>query len=70
MATSHFEIYLRSKAADLLLENFNIYEASVVFGVDYRNLCAYVRGRKVMPLSLAFRIFDYLQCSVVVFRSC
>lgn len=64
-----FESYLRSKAIALLLENFNVYEASKIFCVDYNNLCSYVKGRKDMPLKLAFRIFDYLGCNVVVFRS-
>lgn len=60
--------YLISKAVCLLNENFNIYEASQVFNVDYKNLCAYVSGRKTMPLKLAFSILDYLGAKVVVFR--
>lgn len=64
-----FESYLRSKAITILLENFSISEASALFNVDYNNLCAYVKGRKELPLKLAFKIFDYLQCNVVVFRN-
>lgn len=62
------ESYLISKAISLLLENFNIFEASRLFGVDYKNLCSYCRGRKTMPLKLAFKILDYFEAKVVVFR--
>lgn len=62
------EQYIISKAICLLNENFNIYEASGIFGVDYKNLCAYVRGRKMMPLKLAFKILDYMNARLVIFR--
>lgn len=61
--------YLRAKAISMLLENFSISEAAMIFSVDYRNLCAYVKGRKEMPLTLCFDIFNYLDAKVVVFRS-
>lgn len=60
--------YLIHSACTLLLENFNVYEASSIFDVDYHNLCSYVKGRKKMPLKLAFEILDYCNAKVVVFR--
>lgn len=62
------EQYIISKAICLLNENFNIYEASQTFGIDYKNLCAYVKGRKTMPLKLAFKILEYLNARIVIFR--
>lgn len=64
-----FESYLRNKACALVHENFSAYEASQTFHLDYKNMCAYLAGRKEMPLGLVFEIFDYLGCNVVVFRS-
>lgn len=61
--------YIISKAIELLETSFNIYEASKVFEVDYKNMCAYVRGRKEMPLKLAFAILDYMDAKLVIFRS-
>lgn len=66
---STIEYYLRSKAISMLLENFSISEASLLFDVDYRNMCSYVKGRKEIPLKLCFEIFNYLDAKVVVFRS-
>lgn len=66
---SRIETYLRSKAICLILESFSFSEAASTFGVDYRNMCAYMRGRKIMPLSLVFSILDYFDARVVVFRS-
>lgn len=60
--------YLIRKACSLCLSSFSAYEASKVFCVDYKNMCAYLSGRKVMPLKLAFKILDYLNAKVVVFR--
>lgn len=69
MAKSEFTTYLRHKAASVLLDNFSCYEASEVFCVDYKNLCAYVRGSKDMPIKLALRILEYCNCSIVVFNN-
>lgn len=69
MARSEFTSYLRLKAACVLLDNFSCYEASPVFGVDYKNLCSYVRGSKPMPLKLALDILEYCNCSLVVFQN-
>lgn len=60
--------YLTRMAVILLDENFTLYEASKVFNVDYKNLCAYARGRKQMPMNLVFEILDYCSTSIVVFR--
>lgn len=68
MYKSHFENYLRSKTCALVHENWSICECATQFNVDYRNMCAYVSGRKEMPLRLVFAILDYLKCNVVVFR--
>lgn len=65
---SKIQSYLRDKACCLVHENFSAFEASRIFSVDYKNMCAYLSGRKSMPLRLAFEIFDYLGCNVVVFR--
>lgn len=64
-----YKEYLRAKAISLLLENLSIGVAAYTFGLDYRNMCAYVKGRKQMPLNLVFEIFDYFDAKVVVFRS-
>lgn len=61
--------HLTDYAIRLLLENFSISEAASLLSVDYRNMCAYVAGRKEFPIKLAFRLFDYLGCRLVVFRN-
>lgn len=53
----------------LVLENFSISECAELFGIDYRNMCAYMAGRKSFPLLLAFSICDYLGTKVVLFRT-
>lgn len=68
MDKSRFGFYLRNKVCALVHENWTIYECAKQFGVDYKNLCAYMSGRKDMPLELCFTILDYLDCNVVVFR--
>lgn len=68
MQFTNIATYLRDKACVFVLENFSAYEASKVFKIDYKNMCSYLSGRKSMPLNLAFRIFDYFKCNVVVFR--
>lgn len=68
MTTSRFESYLRAKAITMVHENWNVRECASTFCVDYKNMCAYVSGRKLMPLRLVFEILDYLGCNVVVFR--
>lgn len=60
--------YIISKATTLCHENFNAHEASAIFGVEYSNMCAYLRGSKQMPLNLAFQILDYLGAKLVIFR--
>lgn len=64
-----FENYIRAKAIALAHENWNYKELATAFSVDYKNMCAYMTGRKLLPLKLAFDILDYLGCNVVVFRS-
>lgn len=68
MSNISFENYLRSKAIAFMHENWNCKECSDTFNIDYKNMCAYMNGRKELPLKLAFMVFDYLQCRVVVFR--
>lgn len=51
----------------IIRQNFTIREVSDLFGVDYRNMCAYMAGRKKFPLDLAFSILEYLGCRIVVF---
>lgn len=60
--------YIIAKAIVLFHENLDCKMASEAFGVDFHNMCAYVKGRKRMPLKLAFQIFDYLNAKVVIFR--
>lgn len=64
----NFETYLRHKAIALVHENWNIKECADQFGIDYKNMCAYVACRKPMPLKYVFSILDYLGCNIVVFR--
>lgn len=68
MTKSRFENYLRNKVCALVHENWTIYECAKQFGVDYKNMCSYMSGRKDMPIKLCFSILDYLDCNVVVFR--
>lgn len=68
MATD-FQSQLINKATSLIQENFSASEAAKLLGVEYRNMCAYLAGRKALPLKYAFAIFDYLDCRVVVFKS-
>lgn len=69
MAKTRFENYLRHKTCALVHENWTPRECAKQFNVDYRNMCAYLAGRKMIPLSLCFDILDYLGCNIVVFRS-
>lgn len=59
---------LRKSAVNLIKDNFTLYEFAVQFNVDYKNLCAYVRGSKKMPLSLILFVLDYFDAKVVVFK--
>lgn len=63
-----FEMYIRHKAMSLAHENWNYKECADTFGVDYKNMCAYLSGRKELPLRLCFAILDYLGAKVVIFR--
>lgn len=65
---TRFESYIRNKARALVHENWSAYECAQQFSIDYKNMCAYLSGRKDMPLGLVFEILDYLGCNVVVFR--
>lgn len=56
-------------ALRIMRENFSIRELSYLTGVDYRNMCAYMAGRKELPLKIAFFVLDYLGCRVVIFRN-
>lgn len=56
-------------ALRIMRENFSIRELSDLTGVDYRNMCAYMSGRKSLPLKIAFFVLDYLGCRLVVFRN-
>lgn len=60
---------LISSALRIMRENFSIRELSDLTGVDYRNMCAYMSGRKVLPLKVAFFVLDYLGCRAVIFRN-
>lgn len=57
------------EARKLAREEIGIKECSKIFHVDYSNMCAYIRGSKVMPLDLACEILEYNDCRVVVFQS-
>lgn len=56
-------------ALRIMRENFSVRELSDLTGVDYHNMCAYLSGRKELPLKLAFFVLDYLGCRVVIFRN-
>ena len=56
-------------ALKIMRENFSIRELSDLTGVDYRNMCAYMAGRKELPLKIAFFVLDYLGCRAVIFRN-
>lgn len=56
-------------ALRIMRENFSIRQLSDLTGVDYRNMCAYVSGRKELPLKVAFFVLDYLGCRCVIFRN-
>lgn len=58
-----------SSALRIMRENFSIRELADLCDVDYRNMCAYVSGRKKLPLKIAFFVLDYLGCRVVIFRN-
>lgn len=60
---------LISYALRIMRENFSIRELSDLTGVDYRNMCAYMAGRKELPLKIAFNVLDYLGCRAVIFRN-
>lgn len=62
------QTYIRVKTRSLLLESFSPAEAARIFDVDYRNMCAYLRGSKDIPLNLCFEVLDYLGAKVVIFR--
>lgn len=57
------------EARKLAREEIGIKNTSQIFHVDYSNMCAYVRGSKVMPLDLACEILEYMDCRIVVFQS-
>lgn len=57
------------ESRELAKSEIGIKECSNLFGIDYSNMCAYVRGSKVMPLDLACKILEYMDCRVVVFQS-
>ena len=58
------------KSALLIMrENFSIRELADLTGTDYRNMCAYMSGRKRLPLKIAFFVLDYLGCRCVIFRN-
>lgn len=69
MTMTATENYIRSKAIAKAHENLDAPLISKIFSVDYRNVCAYLAGRKVMPLDLAFRILEYCNCRTVVFQN-
>lgn len=69
MSKPRFESYIRNKSRSLVHENWTPSEAAKQFNVDYRNMCAYLAGRKTIPISLCFDILDYLGCNIVVFRT-
>ena len=60
--------YIRVKTRSLILENFSAADCAKIFDVDYRNMCAYIRGSKDIPLNLCFEILDYLGAKVVIFK--
>lgn len=58
-----------SYALRIMRDNFSTRELSDLIGVDYRNMCAYMAGRKELPLKIAFFVLDYLGCRAVIFRN-
>lgn len=59
---------LQKACRNALKENFTAYKAHKHFGVDRSNMCAYMAGRKQIPLGLMFEILDYIGIQVVCFR--
>lgn len=57
------------EASKLAREEIGLKNCSLLFSVDYSNMCAYARGSKVMPLDLACHILEYMDSRVVVFQS-
>lgn len=57
------------EASKLAKSEIGLKECSKLFDIDYSNMCAYVRGSKVMPLDLACHILEYMDCRIVVFHS-
>lgn len=66
--TNKFQTYIRVKTRSLIMENFTPAEASRVFDIEYRNMCAYIRGSRDIPLNLCFDILEYLGAKVVIFK--
>ena len=66
---TNLERALISSALRIMRENFSPRELADLTGVDYRNMCAYLSGRKKLPLKIAFFVLDYLGCRLVVFRN-
>ena len=66
--TNRTTTYIRVKTRSLILENFSPAECASIFDVDYRNMCAYIRGSKDIPLQLCFDIIEYLGAKVVIFK--
>lgn len=59
---------LQKAALNALRDNWSAYEASIFFGIDKSNMCAYYRGSKNIPLGLMFEILDYVGIQVVCFK--
>ena len=57
------------EASSLAKTEIGLKDCSEIFNVDYSNMCAYARGSKVMPLDLACKILEYMDCRIVVFQS-
>ena len=66
--TNKTTTYIRVKTRSLILENFTLAECAKIFDVEYRNMCAYIRGSKDIPLNLCFEIIEYLGAKVVIFK--
>lgn len=66
--THKFTTYIRVKTRSLIFENFTPAECAKIFDIEYRNMCAYIRGSKDIPLTLCFEILDYLGAKVVIFK--
>ena len=60
---------LRKSALCIMRENFSIRELADLTGTDYHNMCAYMSGRRPLPLKIAFFVLDYLGCRCVIFRN-